>query len=186
MTLGTAQIKGRGRGRGRAEGRLGQHGQLPRGPVQGGEHWAERGVRGLGEAGPQVRMQSGVQRRRGQRAGGRGHWASQLRGLGLQQGQGRAGARGRDWGGAGRGSSVPHVGRVSPQVRHQLLTRVESPAAVVSALHPGAHELRGPAHCQREAGGGRGGGRGRWPTVRGRGEEVRGQEARQRRGGAGE
>ena len=144
-------------------------------------------MRGLGEAGPQVRIQSGVrQRRRGQGAmGGRGHRASELSSLGLQQGQGRAGGRGRGRGGAGRRSSVPHVGRVSPQVRHQLLARVESPAAVVSALHPGAHELRGPAHCQREAGGGRGGGRG--ATVRGRGEEVRGQESRERgRGGAGE
>ena len=79
--------------------------------------------------------------------------------------------------------SVAHVGCVSPQVSHQLLTGVESPAAVVPALHPGAHELRGAAHCQGEAGGGRGGAGGSRATVRGRGQEVRGQQAGQRGGG---
>ena len=78
---------------------------------------------------------------------------------------------------------VAHVGRVCPQVSHQLLTGVESPAAVVSALHPGAHELRGSAHSQREAGGRRGGAGGRRAAVWGRGEQVRGQEVGERGGG---
>ena len=153
---------------------------------------------GLAQAGPQVRIESGIRpgvRGRGQGGGRgrgrstltRGHLASELRSLGLQQGQGGGGARsrGRGWRGGGGVRRVAHVGRVCPQVGHQLLTGVESPAAVVSALHPGAHELRGSAHCEREAGGRRGGGWGRRTAVWGRGEQVRGQEAWER-GGAGE
>ena len=102
---------------------------------------------------------------RGWRLTGR-HLTSQLGSLGLEQGQGGGGRSGgcrgggRSHGGVAGGGRVPHVGCVGPQVRHQLLARVEPPATEVSPLHPGAHELRSSAHCQWQTGLG-GGGRGR-------------------------